>query len=311
MATDERLDVGLVIVTFNSGAVIPRLLDSLEDGLKGLQWRAVVVDNASTDDSVMVVDAAGFEVLSLESNKGYAAAINRGIRLFPTARSVLVLNPDVELTPGAVGAMMEVLTDERVGIVAPKTFVPGTPPHIDLTQRRDPSLLNAWATAILSARVVQLLPALSESVSQLSCYDVTRDVDWAVGAVLLVSRRCVDAVGDWDESYFLYSEETDYCQRARRAGFTVRYTPDAVVLHRGGGGVDNPRLRSMMSINRVRQYRRRHGAVVSWCFFAAVVVHELTRGLAGRAEARQAAMSLLVPRRRPLEINVSSSLMPR
>ena len=83
MATDERLDVGVVIVTFNSGAVIPRLLDSLEDGLKGLQWRAVVVDNASTDDTVMVVDAAGFEVLSLESNNGYAAAINRGIRLLP------------------------------------------------------------------------------------------------------------------------------------------------------------------------------------------------------------------------------------
>ena len=153
--------------------------------------------------------------------------------------------------------------------------------------------------------------ACSEAVADRRCYESAVDVDWAVGAVLLTSRRCFDTVGGWDESFFLYSEETDYCRRARDAGFAVRYTPEATVRHKGGDSFVDARLRSMMIINKVRYYRRRHSVVASWCFFAGTLFHELTHAVAGRAESRTVAVALLSPRRRPPEINASESLPPR
>ena len=307
---DVLVDVGVIIVTFNSLAIIGRLLGTLDEGLRGLRWHAVIVDNASTDGTAAAAHEAGVDVIELETNGGYTAAINHGIEHFRDARSLLILNPDVELTPGSVGTMVEVLDDERVGIVAPKTYIPGDPARLEPNQRRDPTLLSTWATAILGARIAQRWAPLSEAVSDPRSYEVTRDVDWAVGAVLLCSRCCVESVGMWDESYFLYSEEVDYCQRARHAGLVVRYTPSALVYHLGGDGLVNPRLRAMMAVNRVREYARRHNRPAAWCFFAGTLVHEATRGIAGQRAAWTATVALLSPRRRPVEIDANHSLIP-
>jgi GT2 family glycosyltransferase len=306
---DDSLDVGVVIVTFNSAGVLDRLLPTLARGLDGVAWRAVVVDNASTDDTVAIARSAGLDVVALDRNVGYAAAINHGARTFPGARSVLVLNPDVELVPGCAAALYRQLANERVGIVAPKMFVDEQ--TMEPSQRRDPSLLRTWGPALLGGAIADHFSALSESVADPRMYERERDVDWAVGAVLLVGRDCSNAIGEWDESLFLYSEETDYCMRARAAGYAVRYTPDAVVYHPGGDGLVNPRLRAIMTVNRVRVYRRSHGVVASWCFFAGALFHEVTRAAAGRRASRTAALALVSPRRRPAELNAATSLMPR
>lgn len=304
------LDVGVVVVTYNCSHVLGGLLDSLADGLKGLNWRVVFVDNASSDGSVDAIREAGFDVIVRGSNGGYSAAINDGIAHFPRAASILVLNADVELAPGAVAAMFEVLSDDRVGVVAPKMLLTSAESTLEFSQRRDPSLLSTWATALLGGRITGRLTRLSEKVSDERLYEAPRDIDWATGAVLLIGRRCIDAVGGWDESFFLYSEETDYCRRARDAGFAVRFTPGATVRHVGGGGVFQPRLRAMMVVNKVREYGRRHGSLASWCFFAGNLVNELTRAAAGRHESRFAALALISPRRRPPELS-APSLMPR
>ena len=239
---DDPIDVGVVVVTFNSAAVIGALLASLPAGLAGVRWQVVVADNDSHDDTAAVVADAGYDVVAVGRNAGYAAAINRGVAALPWTRSVLILNPDVELTPGCAAAMLGVLDrDPHVGVVAPKMFVGDPPTMLEPSQRRDPSLASTWATALLGAPIASRSPALFEAVTDPARYHVPQDVDWAVGAVLLCGRACVDAVGDWDESFFLYSEETDWCQRARQAGFAVRYTPSAVVHHRGGDGLVNPR----------------------------------------------------------------------
>lgn len=308
--TEDTLDVGVVIVTYNSASVIGTLLETLDRGLSGVSWQAMVVDNDSDDETVDLVRTAGLDVVALDRNQGYSAGINCGVSALPRTRAVLVLNPDVELTSGSVAAMLAILDDDRVGVVAPKMLIPGDPPGLEPSQRREPSLATTWGTAVLGARAARHFPALFEAVTDERMYTIAQDVDWAVGAVLLSSRNCVEAVGDWDESYFLYSEETDYCHRARLAGFRVRYTPRALVLHRGGDGLVSPRLRSMMIVNKVREYRRRNGPVASWLFFVGTLLHESTRGIAGRRASRAAALALLRPRYRPTEMNANDSLMP-
>jgi N-acetylglucosaminyl-diphospho-decaprenol L-rhamnosyltransferase len=310
-APDNGIDVGVVVVTYNSADVIGMLLPTLDDGLRDLDWRVVFVDNASSDDTVAVIRAAGFDIISLDVNRGYAAAINRGTRHFTNARAILILNPDVALTRGSVTAMVNVLADDHVGVVAPKMLLPDERLSLEPSQRRDPSLLRTWGGALLSDRISCRFATLSVAVNDPRRYEFACDVDWALGAVLLFSGRCIDVVGSWDESFFLYAEEIDYCRRARNAGFAVRYTPDAVVIHRGGRGGVNPRLRAMMIVNDVREYSRRNGVIASWCFYAGTFLREFSRALAGRAASRAAAVALLSPRRRPPEINASRSLLPR
>ena len=112
---------------------------------------------------------------------------------------------------------------------------------------------------------------------------------------MALSPACVAAVGMWDESFWLYSEETDYCLRARDAGFRVRYVPYARAVHLEGDSHADPHLWSTMALNRVRLYRRRHGRLSSASFRGVVVLNEAVRGLAGRRASRTALAALLKP----------------
>jgi GT2 family glycosyltransferase len=306
----KELDVGVVVVAYNSERVIGGLLETLEFGLAGVDAEVVVVDNKSDDRTVDLARAAVPDVIESPRNDGYAAAINRGIRHFPGARSILVLNADVSLTGGSVAELFAELSDPAVGVVAPKMYISTDPLALEPSQRRDPALMSTWATALLGGRLAKRWPATFEAVSDPERYEVRCDVDWAVGAALLISRQCLDLVGPWDESYFLYAEETDYCQRVRDAGLAVRFTPRAVVVHPGGEGLVDSRLRAMMTVNRVRLYRRRHSIVAAWLFLAGTLLHELTRALGGRSQAWRPAAALILPALRPPELGVKS-LMPR
>ena len=285
------------------------LVESFPLGLDGVSWRAVAVDNASTDRTVEALEQREIPVISMTHNAGYAAAINVGMRHFTNARSILVLNADVVLTRGSVATMFADLRDDpRVGIVVPQ--VRDFDGELTFNQRREPSLTRALASALIGGdRATRL--QLSEIVADPQRYLEPRDVEWAVGAIYLIGQPCADAVGPWDETFFLYSEETDFCERARRAGFLVRYLPDAVAYHEGGGGVHQPRLRSMMVVNRVRHYRRHHSLASAWVFYGAILLNEKLRSLTGNAAAAAAQQALLHPSLRPSEMKCSDSLLPR
>jgi GT2 family glycosyltransferase len=121
-------------------------------------------------------------------------------------------------------------------------------------------------------------------------------VDWGTGAVLVVAADVDAAIGAWDdERFFLYSEETDYSRRIREAGWTVRYVPEATVMHRGGGSGTGPALTALNEVNRVRYYRKYHGRLSTALFRAAVILGELLRL---RRPANRAALRALLSQRR-------------
>jgi N-acetylglucosaminyl-diphospho-decaprenol L-rhamnosyltransferase len=303
-----KICIGVVIVTYNSSTHVERLTTSLIDALGSISHRVVVVDNASADDTVDAVRRKGIEVIEMGRNAGYSAGINAGLDVLADASAVLILNPDVVLGRSAVAEMHAALGDPAVGVVVPQTReFSGA---LAYNQRRDPTLLRAVGSAVLGAGRAGRWSTLSETVEDTATYLRTRDIDWGVGAVMMISRACLDAVGPWDESFFLYSEETEYCQRVRRHGMLVRYTPDAVVLHQGGGGANDCRLRSMMMVNKVRLYGRQHNRAATFAFLAASVLYEGTRGIGGSASARASAVALLRPSRRPPELQCCDSFLP-
>jgi GT2 family glycosyltransferase len=136
---------------------------------------------------------------------------------------------------------------------------------------------------------------LSELVTDPAAYTAATRADWATGALMALSAQCLRACGPWDESFFLYSEETEYCLRARDAGFVTRLEPAASAVHLGGDSRVSPFLWTLLVLNRVRLHRRRKGAVSAAAFWAAVLLRESSRAALGRAPSRAAVAALLSP----------------
>jgi N-acetylglucosaminyl-diphospho-decaprenol L-rhamnosyltransferase len=298
--------VRLVVVTYNSAQVLPGLLASLPDACKDVPaTELVVADNASRDTTLEILAdlAPHTQVIRTGGNLGYAAAINRAAAA-PSPfgwpyDALLVLNPDIRLAPGAVARMLEAVGG-TVGIVVPRLTDPDG--SLIRTLRRRPTVLRALGESVLGGDRAGRYAALGEVVQDPAAYRTGRDVDWASGACMLITAACAARVGPWDESFLLYSEETDFQLRAGDAGFRVRYTPEAHGVHIGGEAHVRPWLWSLLTTNRVKLYRKRNGRAATAAFWAAVTAGEALRALQGRAPARAALAALVNPARRIREL---------
>lgn len=289
-------------MTFNSSDVIEGLISSLPAALGELTADVVIVDNGSTDDTVERAERLpGCRVVRAE-NRGYSAGINRGIREAEPAGAVLILNPDVRLAAGSVIEMMKALQTPGTGIVAPQVRTEDG--ELFLSLRREPTILRGIGLNRTG------IPIFSEYVSERESYQRAVTVDWALGAVLLISAACQAAVGEWDESYFLYSEETQFCLQAKDLGFATRYEPSAVAVHIGGSSGRNEITHAMQVVNRIRLYARRHGAVSSYAYLGANLLSEFSWVLRGRSESWFAMKALIRPRLRPAQLGCSDRLLP-
>ena len=301
--TSDTIDVVAVVVTYNSATVVEALLNSAPDAFGDLTYRMVVVDNGSTDETVAIVSARDDCVVVPSTNNGYAAGINRGAATMPRARAILALNPDVVLGSGSVPSMLAALTPQRVGIVAP--LVRNEDGTTFRSLRREPTLRRGMGLGRTNRA------ALSEYVSDPAAYTRAHAVDWALGAALLVSRECHEQLGGWDESYFLYSEETDFCLRAADQGFATWFEPAAAVVHIGGASGQSATTHVIQAVNRVRLYRRRHSSVAGFAYLALSVLGELSWWARGNPRSSAAVHALLLPSRRPAELGASNDLVPR
>jgi len=284
--------LAVVIVTYNSADMLSGLLDSLGAGLAGLkETEVIVVDNASSDSSVAIAEAhpLGVRVIQTGRNGGYAAGINAGAATVDAAADLLILNPDIRVAPGSIKHLTRRLRG-RTGIAVPKIL------HEDgklfHSQRREPSLQTAWADALLGTRLGYNLDR-GECVCSDRRYETTGVIDWASGSALAISAPARARIGDWDESFFLYSEEVDYQRRARLAGYEIVFVPEALFVHIGGEYSRNARLYALLTANRIRDYERHHGVVRTALFRLAVLTGELLRSLRGSAVHRAGALASL------------------
>lgn len=295
MSTDPQVLV--VVVSYNSADVLPGLLASLPSAFGSTPYRTVVADNASTDDSVAVVhrDDPDALVVEMGRNAGYSAGINAAVAAGsgPPYAAMLVLNPDVRLGAGCIAPLLAALREPGVGIAVP-LLLDAYGGRID-SLRREPTVLRALADAVLGTARAGRHPRLGEVVVGEDAYRAPRDADWAEGSTQLVSAACWSAVGPWDESFFLYSEEVDFGLRARDAGLGTRFVPSATAVHLEGGSSGSVRLWPLLVVNRVRLFRRRHGVPLTLAFWAVAVLREGTRACLGRPTSQAALRALVDP----------------
>ncbi|WP_426594487.1 glycosyltransferase family 2 protein [Cellulomonas sp. McL0617] len=292
--TPER--VAVVVVTFNSVDVVPGLISSLPAGMSDLDWTLVVVDNDSRDGTAEAIESIAPEAVVVRTgrNGGYAAGINAGVREAQGCTAVLVLNPDVRLGTGCVPELLAAMGRTGAGIVVPR--LNDARGDLIASRRREPTLRRAFADAVLGAERAGRVGHVGEVVTDPREYQVESATDWAEGSTLLLSADCLAAVGPWDESYFLYSEETDFALRARDRGYRTWFVPTAHAVHLEGGSAGNAALWRLLVVNKLRLYRRRHNAVMAALFWAVLVGREGSRALIGKRTSRAALRALLSPR---------------
>jgi GT2 family glycosyltransferase len=210
----------------------------------------------------------------MDRNAGYAAGINAAAATLSADTDILVLNPDIRLRRGCVLRLSDRLRQPSVGIAVPQIL--NEDETLALSLRREPTIVTIWSDALLGTKLAARI-GLGEIVADPALYQRGGVVEWATGAALAVSARARRAVGEWDESFFLYSEEVDYMERVRRAGLDIVYDVEARAVHFGGEYHENTFLSALMTANRIRYYRRHHGPLATLVFRLGIIVGEVMR----------------------------------
>jgi N-acetylglucosaminyl-diphospho-decaprenol L-rhamnosyltransferase len=220
-------DVSTIVVTYNALPWVEKALESA----RGTEL--VVVDHGSTDGTLEVVRERFPEATLVEQeNKGFGAGNNAGMRV-ASGKWFLLLNSDAWLQPGALEALVDFAeAHPDAAVVGPRLLNPdGT------LQRSVRGFPTVWRIATEYLFLRKLAPrsrALNAFYAGGFDHDEPREADFLMGSVLLVRRAAVEAVGGFDERYFMFSEETDWCYRLREAGWTTWFFPGAEAVHVGG-----------------------------------------------------------------------------
>lgn len=246
------MKLSIIIVNFNAREHLVNCLQSLFDDRPATVHEIVVVDNASTDDSVDAV-AAGWpdvRIVRLPSNVGFAAGNNAGIRA-SDGDLLLLLNSDTLAPQGAIDALVGALLARPDVAVAGPRLVDGTGrPELSFGPMISPA--GELRQKFLTARHERGGARVSAWVERETGRE--HEVDWVSGACLLVHRRDAEAVGLLDDRYFLYTEDVDFCASIRARGRRVLFTPRATVVHLRG----RSRMTAPDAVNAA--YRRSHVA---------------------------------------------------
>ncbi len=219
-----------VIVNYNAGGHLLACVRSVLDDQSAGPADVVVVDNESTDGSVTELALAEprVRIVRAGGNVGLSKAVNLGVAA-TYASVIAVLNPDTELERGTAGVFAARLDAEPdLGALGPRIENPDG--SVYPSARREPRMVDAAAHALLG--LWWPTNPFTRRYRQLDVdWGERRAVDWLSGAALWFRRDALDAVGGWDERYFMFMEDVDVCRRLRDSGRRVEYDPAGCVMH--------------------------------------------------------------------------------
>jgi len=244
MRKDESmLDLGIVIVNWNTRELLEKCLRTVYASEGDFSYNVVVVDNASTDGSADMVRERfpQAQLIASPTNDGFPRGNNQGLRLLGfrgvgrveqgAPRYALLLNPDTEVPPTALGRMIQFM-DARpeVGVAGPKLIMAGG--QLDVACRRGfPTPAVSFYHFSGLARVFPHNPRFARYNMTFADPDQDLEVDSVVGAYMQVRRECIEAVGLMDEAFFMYAEDLDWAYRIKDAGWRVWYHAAVTVYH--------------------------------------------------------------------------------
>ena len=225
------MDLSIVILNYKTARLTRQCVKTVKLYEPKCSHEIIVVDNESGDGvgEMLRENFPDVKFVASGANLGYAAGNNLGIRR-SAGRYVLILNPDITVRPGSIDAMVAYLdAHDDVGMIGPRLVRPDG--GVDESCYRFPGYMIPAYRRTPLGKLAAGRRALDHYL--MTDYDrsVTREVDWLLGAVLMVRRSALLKVGFFDERYFLYFEDTDWCRRFWQAGYRVVYFTGAEMVH--------------------------------------------------------------------------------
>ncbi len=259
------VDVSIIIVSWNVADLLTACLHSLQASDSAITCEIIVVDSASTDDTVARVqrDFPDVMLLPQTENLGFTRCNNIGLA-HATGRHLFLLNPDTEIIGEAVGVMVRYLdTHPEVGIVGPYTLN---------TDRTSQSTRRRFPTPALAFFESTWLQPYTPKAWLDRYYVIDRDdhdtfeVDWVQGSALMARREVYEQIGGLDERYTMFFEELDWCKRAKDADWQVVYIGSAQIVHHGGKSTDQVTARKHIYFQRskLHYFGKHHGAGIAF-----------------------------------------------
>lgn len=230
-------DVSISIVSFNTAGMLRDCLNSILQSPAVAQFEIIVVDNGSHDGSLEILKTEFSQVhtICLEHNEGFTHPMNLGLRA-GQGRYLLQLNPDTLVSPGLLDGLVRFMDQRReVGIATPKVL------NRDGTLQKQCRRSAARPLDVLTyfSGLNKLFPKSRFFGRYLMTYmgdDDTFEVEAVSGSCMMIRRAVVEEIGYLDDMYFAYQEDTDFCFRARQAGWKIFYVPTVSLIHFGGQG---------------------------------------------------------------------------
>ncbi len=269
---DKKLSI--IIVSWNVCDLLRACLHSIEQTKGDLAVEVIVVDNASSDDTVAMISVEFPQTILIAQteNIGFPAGNNVGLAV-SMGDFLFLLNPDTEIRPNALQELVAFLEENpEVGLVGPKLL--NVDRSIQSSRRRFPTILvgifeATWLQAYAPKRLLNRFYVADIDAS------VSAEVDWVTGAAMFTRREVYEQVGGLDPGYFMYSEELDWCRRIKSVGWKIAYTPKAEVYHYEGASSEQAVTARHINFNRakLRYFRKYHGI---WAYRLLKMIIQLT-----------------------------------
>lgn len=240
----NQATLSIIIVNYNTKKLTLEAVESIEnhypEEVASGEFEVIVTDNASPDGSYEVfreytkkTKIKSFHAVDNGGNIGFAAGNNKGIS-YATGRYILFLNPDTVVYPKTLTRLISFMEEHpKSGAVTCKVEIPNG--EIDEASHRGfPTPWNAFTHFSKLERVFPKSKLFAGYVQGWKNFDEIHTVDAIVGAFMMVRREVGEAIGWWDEEYFFYGEDLQFCYNIRQKGYEIYYVPDVSILHYGG-----------------------------------------------------------------------------
>ena len=227
------MKLSIIIVSWNTCELTLKCVKSVFKYLENINFNIYIVDNNSSDNTVVELEKLNYKNLYIIKNKnnlGFAKANNQAIKQ-ATGDFILLLNPDTEFIDDSIIKLIDFAeTDSKIGIVGPKLL--NSDKTLQRSCRRFPKLIDQ---IFIQLKFYNFFPNKISAIKKYFMLDFDhneiREVDQIMGAAMLIKRQVFDNIGFLDEKFWLVFEEVDFCKRAKDAGYKIYFYPDCQIIH--------------------------------------------------------------------------------
>jgi GT2 family glycosyltransferase len=266
------MDLSIIIVNWNTKDLLTQCIKSIISDTTQFDTEIIVVDNASHDGSQEAIRNI-FPFVNLicnESNLGFAKANNIGLKI-SKGDYICLINTDVEILPGCIGAMMKYIKkNTKIGLLGPETFE-GDRKTIQMNFKKEETLLRALARTIW---LDNLFPNIG-----LYTKNITQQVDVISGCFWMVGRKAFKEVGYLDESFFFYGEDKDWCKRFKKLKWEIVHYTGAKIIHYGNksSSIAPYKYHLLLEKAYLQYWKKYHGTISYMFFYFLRIIFQLLR----------------------------------